>query len=117
MTDLEFLNTVKAGLMRTICRCLLVFTVLWGCAFTFVGWFGCLPPAGFWDTTLETTCYGFGFGKDGVAGFIAAFQAHASTNMILDVAIFAIPLVLFKRPDLKTKTILAMSGMFVCGAM
>jgi hypothetical protein len=117
IADLVFPFSVKAGAMRTICRYLLGFTILWGCAFLFVGWFGCLPPAGFWDTTLDTKCYGFGFGVDGVEGFIAAFKAHASTNMCLDVAIFAIPLVLFKRPDLKIKTVLPMIGMFVCGAV
>jgi hypothetical protein len=117
MADWACLILVKAGAMRMICRCILGFTILWGCAFLFVGWFGCLPPAGFWDTTLETKCYGFGFGNDGVPGYIAAFKAHASTNMILDVAIFTIPLVLFKRPDLKMKTVLAMSGMFFCGAV
>jgi hypothetical protein len=83
----------------------------------FLGWFGCLPPKGFWDSTIEATCYGFGFGHDGVSGFVAAFEAHASTNMCLDLAIFMVPLVLFKRPDLKTKTLLAMSGMFICGAV
>jgi hypothetical protein len=115
----DFLSSisVKAGIMRLICRCLLGVTILWGCAFLFIGWFGCLPPAGFWDTTLETKCYGFGFGDDGVVGFVAAFKAHASTNMCLDIAIFAIPLVLFKRPNLKIKTVLAMIGMFVCGAV
>jgi hypothetical protein len=117
IADLLSPISVKAGVMRLICRCLLGLTILWGCAFLFIGWFGCLPPAGFWDTTREARCYGFGFGEDGVPGFVAAFKAHASTNMCLDIAIFTIPLVLFKRPNLKIKTVLAMIGMFVCGAV
>ena len=102
--------------MRQICLGLLGVTILWGCAFMFIGWFDCLPPSGFWDRTVKTKCYGFGFGDDGVRGYIAAFETHAATNMFLDLAIFVVPLVLLKTPNLKAKTLLAMVGVFVCGA-
>lgn len=110
------MSLVKAGIMRRICFGLLGVTVLWGCAFIFVGWFDCLPPSGFWDVTVQSTCYGFGFGPDGIPGYIAAFEAHAASNMCLDLAIFVVPLVLLGTPDLKVKTLLAMLGVFVCGA-
>lgn len=82
----------------------------------FIGWFDCLPPTGFWDRSIDSKCYGFGFGDDGIPGYIAAFEAHAATNMSLDLAIFMVPLVLFTTPNLKMKTLLAMAGVFVCGA-
>jgi hypothetical protein len=117
IADLVCVTLVKAGAMRLVCRCLLVLTVLWGAAFMFLAWFGCLPPRAFWDSNLEATCYGFGFGKGGISGFVAAFEAHSATNMCLDIAIFMVPLVLFKTPDLKTRTVMAMGGMFICGAV
>jgi hypothetical protein len=103
--------------MRQITIGLLGVAIVWGCAFMFVGWFDCLPPRGFWDPSVKTTCYGFGYGDDGVRGYIAAFEAHAATNMCLDLAIFLVPLVLLSTPNLKLKTLLAMAGVFVCGAM
>jgi hypothetical protein len=80
----------------------------------FVGWFDCLPPSGFWDRAVKSNCYGFGFGDDGIRGYIAAFEAHAATN--LDLVIFVVPLVLLRTPNLKKRTLLAMVGVFVCGA-
>jgi hypothetical protein len=82
----------------------------------FVGWFDCLPPSGFWDRAVKSNCYGFGFGDDGIRGYIAAFEAHAATNLCLDLVIFVVPLVLLRTPNLKKRTLLAMVGVFVCGA-
>jgi len=103
--------------MRRVCLGLMGVTILWGCAFMFIGWFDCLPPKGFWDRSVKSKCYGFGFGEDGIPGYVAAFEAHAATNMCLDLAIFMVPLVLLTTPHLKMKTILAMTGVFICGAM
>ncbi|KAF2131091.1 hypothetical protein P153DRAFT_337327 [Dothidotthia symphoricarpi CBS 119687] len=113
---LQYLRIFKAGIMRQISLGLMGITVVWGCAFMIVGWFDCLPPRGFWDRTVKSTCYGFGLGVDGVHGFVTIFQAHAATNLCLDFAIFMVPLVLFSTPNLKMKTLVAMSGVFVCGA-
>ena len=111
------MTSVKAGIMRRVCLGLMGVTILWGCAFMFVGWFDCLPPKGFWDRSVKSRCYGFGFGEDGIPGYIAAFEAHAATNMCLDLAIFMVPLVLLTTPHLKMRTLLAMTGVFICGAM
>jgi hypothetical protein len=102
--------------MRRICLGLLGVTTVWGCVFMFVGWFDILPPSGFWDRSVKTKCYGFGFGDDGIRGYIAVFEAHAASNMCLDLAIFVMPLVLLKNRKLKMQTLLAMAGVLVCGA-
>lgn len=45
------------------------------------------------------------------------FQVHSATNMVFDLAVFAIPLVLFRAPNLKGKNFLALAGIFSIGAV
>jgi hypothetical protein len=68
-----------------------------------------------WDRTGTFKCYGFGYNDR--ASFIAMFQVHSATNMVFDLAVFAIPLVLFRAPNLKGKNFLALAGIFSIGAV
>jgi hypothetical protein len=111
----QYLRVFKAGRMRWLCLGLLAVTTLWGLAFTMMGWFSCAPIRGFWDRDVEAMCYGFGFSER--ESFIAMFQAHSSTNMFLDFAVFATPLILFRTPHLKFKNAVALAGVFACGAV
>jgi hypothetical protein len=43
--------------------------------------------------------------------------AFSGSNMILDVAIFLVPLTEYLKPGLKRKQVLAMTGLFGLGAM
>jgi hypothetical protein len=99
--------------MRWTCIVLLVIVSLWGLAFSFVGWFPCFPVRGAWQREIGAKCYGFGLGR--VEEFITMFRVHSATNMVLDVAIFLTPMVIFKTPKLKVKNILAMAGVFTFG--
>jgi len=101
--------------MRWLCITLLVVISLWGLGFSIAGWFSCNPPSAYWSRTAESKCYGFGFSDR--HSFIAMFQAHTATNMFFDLAVFATPLVLFRTPNLKWKSILALIGVFTFGAV
>jgi hypothetical protein len=80
-----------------------------------MGWFSCRPVKAYWNRTVNAKCYGFGFGDR--ESFIAMFQAHSATNMFFDLAVFAVPLILFRTPHLKLKNVLALAGVFTFGAV
>ncbi|PSN68649.1 hypothetical protein BS50DRAFT_619467 [Corynespora cassiicola Philippines] len=111
----QYLRIFKAGAMRWICLSLLVLITLWGCAYGFIAWIPCFPVRGFWDRTINPTCYGYGF-RD-AASFIATFESHTALNMTFDLAVFLTPMVLFTEPNLKKKNVLAMTGIFLFGAV
>jgi hypothetical protein len=98
--------------MRKLCIALLWFVTIWGLVFSFMGWVPCFPVRGAWQPDAGAKCYGFGFANED--SFVNMFTAHASTNMALDIAIFATPLVLFRTPNLKSRSLLAMVGIFTC---
>ena len=112
---LQYLRIFKAGGMRWLCLSLLIVISLWGLAFSIMGWFACSPISAFWHRTYEAKCYGFGFRDPD--SFTAMFKAHSATNMFLDLAVFATPLVLFRTPNLKYKNVLALAGVFIFGAV
>jgi hypothetical protein len=93
----------------------LVIVSLWGIAFSFVGWFPCFPVRGAWDRQSGAKCYGFGLRT--VEEFVMMFRIHSASNMVLDVAIFLTPMVIFKTPKLKVKNLLAMAGVFAFGGV
>ncbi|KAF2833912.1 hypothetical protein CC86DRAFT_462160 [Ophiobolus disseminans] len=112
---LQFLRIFKAGYMRWTCLGLLALVSLWGLGFSIVAWFPCFPVRGYWQRTTEARCYGFGFSN--VDDFVNIYKAHSASNMAFDVAIFLTPLVLFGRPNLKPKSLLAMAGVFAFGGI
>ncbi|KAI4696592.1 uncharacterized protein J4E88_000769 [Alternaria novae-zelandiae] len=112
---LQYLRIFKAGLMRWICIGLLVAVTLWGIAFSITAWFPCFPVRGYWDRTVSANCYGFGLGD--LDSFIATYKAQAATNMLFDISIFIAPMVLFRTPNLRSKNVFAMAGVFTFGAI
>ena len=101
--------------MRWLCIGLLCLISVWGLAFSIVGWFPCFPVSAMWDRTADSKCYGFGFGSR--ASFIAMFEAQSASNMFFDLAVFVLPLILFRTPNLKGKNFLALAGVFTFGAV
>lgn len=79
--------------------------------------FSGFPPQAFYDKVHypNATCYGYGFVN--VKDFISLFESHTALNMAFDLTVFITPMVLFTKPNLKTKNLLAMSGIFILGAV
>jgi hypothetical protein len=111
---LQFLRIFKAGTMRWICIIEITVVALWGLAFFIIGWFPCFPVRGAWERDIGATCYGFGLGD--VQEFILMFKFHSASNMVLDFAVFLTPMVIFRSPNLKTKNVLGIIGVFGFGA-
>jgi hypothetical protein len=112
---LQYLKLFRKGLLRHITIILLVLVTLWGLGFSFLAWFPCIPVSGMWDRTRDSKCYGFGAAV--LSEVRVVLFTFASTNMFLDVVIFAIPLTEYFRPGLRRKQILAMTGLFFLGSM
>jgi hypothetical protein len=112
---LQFLRIFKAGAMRWVCIGLITLVSLWGLAFTFMGWFPCFPVRGAWERGIGAKCYGFGYAD--TKEFVSMFKAHSASNMVLDVCVFLTPMIIFRTPKLKTKNMLALTGIFTFGGM
>ncbi|KAF2004880.1 hypothetical protein P154DRAFT_21289 [Amniculicola lignicola CBS 123094] len=114
---LQYLRIFNAGTMRWICLSLLVVISGWGLTFSFMAWFPCFPPKAYWDRLKypDATCYGFGY-KD-ANSFNIYFASHTATNMVFDIIVFLTPMVLFSRPNLRTKNYLTLTAIFLFGAV
>jgi hypothetical protein len=113
----QYLRMFSEGYRRTITFALLIIVALWGAAFTFMAWFPCFPVSGFWNKNLvpPAKCYGFGYRT--ITEAKNTLFAFSGSNMILDIAIFLVPLTEYFKPNLKRKQVLAMTGLFGLGAM
>lgn len=113
----QYMRIFKAGMMRWICIVLITLITMWGISYGFMAWVPCFPPSAYYnrDFTSDVTCYAYGFSN--VSSFIGVFVSHTALNMVFDLLVFCTPLVLFQKPDLKTKNILAMTGVFLFGGV
>jgi hypothetical protein len=111
----QFLRIFKAGIMRWVCITLITVISLWGLAFVFMAWFPCFPVREVWHRSADAKCYGYGFSNK--AEFVAIYKAHSASNMVLDVCVFLTPMIIFRSPKLKKKSMLALAGVFTFGGM
>jgi hypothetical protein len=94
----QYRRIFQEGYRRIMVLVLLVIVMIWGFGFAFIAW-----------------CYGFGYrtikeAKDTLFAF-------SGSNMILDLAIFLVPITEYFRSGLKRKQVLAMTALFVLGSM
>lgn len=113
----QYLRLFQKGVIRQICIVLMVLTGLWAFFWFFQGWFPCFPVSGFWNRTRTppAKCWGTGFGN--VQNSLTAFVAFAATNMMLDTIIFFIPIMLYFRPGLGSRQVLAIIALFTLGSV
>lgn len=113
----QYLRLFRAGYRRPLVIGLLSVVSLWGAVFTFMALFPCFPVSGFWNKTMypPAKCYGFGYRT--IQGGKDTFFAFSGSNMVLDMAIFIVPLTEYFKLGLKRKQILAMTGLFSFGSM
>lgn len=113
----QYLRLFREGYRHTISLTMLAIVILWGTAFIFMAWFPCFPVSGFWNKRMvpPAKCYGFGYRTmDEAKNTLFAFSG---SNMILDIAIFLLPLTEYFKPSLSRKQVLAMTGLFAFGSM
>ncbi|OTB09854.1 hypothetical protein K445DRAFT_271728 [Daldinia sp. EC12] len=85
----------RARFIRRFLIALVVFTALWGFAYSFLAWVPCVPVYDYWSGRSDPNCYGYG--SQYPTSFAATFESHAAVNMVLDIIVLVIPLpLLFK---------------------
>lgn len=104
--------------LRRLTIIVIVIVSLWGSAFTFVAWFPCVPVRAFWDMTIPSNgAARWGYCSHHTTTYIATYVGHATSNMLLDLLVFALPMPLCLRPGVEQRTRKALIGLFLLGAM
>ncbi|KAI1472158.1 uncharacterized protein F4812DRAFT_1488 [Daldinia caldariorum] len=80
----------RATFIRRFVVALIVFTALWGFAYSFLAWVPCVPVHDYWSGKSDPYCYGYG--SQSPAPLAATFESHAAINMVLDIMVLSIPL-------------------------
>ncbi|KAI1764515.1 hypothetical protein GGR53DRAFT_530338 [Hypoxylon sp. FL1150] len=95
---------------RTVNNILIGLTVAWGVAFTFAVAFQCVPVSTFWDK-LEKD-YG-----DSCVKVQPFYLALAISDLLLDAAIFIVPIPHVQRLQMHWKQKIAVTGIFLLGSI
>lgn len=96
---------------------MIVFISMWGFAFSFLTWVPCIPVNAFWDWTIpEKDVLRYGYGSHNRTIFVTTFLTHLSSNLALDLIIYAIPIPLWFDAGLRGKSRLGLFVLFVLGA-
>lgn len=79
---------------------LLIIIAAWGCVFAFLAWFPCLPdPSSLWHRTGKG-CYASGSSNFTIV--VRWIEAHAGSNLILDLAVLSLAFRLLFTKDAPT---------------
>lgn len=101
--------------MRLICKMLIIMISIWGTIYSFIAWFPCFPPSGFWDFTNTHGCYGYASPVP-----MEVYQTTVSataTNMAFDLCTWALPIHLIAEKGTDWKTKRAIIGLLSFGTM
>lgn len=106
-------------IFRIACFVMTGLVSIWGLFFFFGLLFSCSPPSTYWLVLNRTNCVLFASTNRTVQ--MATYVGQASTNMVLDITVFAMPLYLLKNQNasasLGQKNKLGLLGVFCLGAM
>jgi hypothetical protein len=102
--------------MRWLCIGVMIFTSLWGFAYSFMAWFPCFPVSGYWNWTRSgAKCYGYGsLQKD---AFYGTYFSSSLLNTFLDVVILLIPIPLYFRKDTLHRTKMGLLALLIMGGL
>ncbi|KAI1439084.1 hypothetical protein GGR50DRAFT_222421 [Xylaria sp. CBS 124048] len=90
---LQYLRVFPTGRARMVCWFFIVMSAVWGTAFIIIAAIPCYPVSAFWNRPPNARCWGFGSLVP--ASISAAYLAHVSSNVLLDLVILAIPIPLY----------------------
>lgn len=93
----------------------IVFTILWGLAYSIIGWIPTVPVAGFWKMEMPATRYGYG--SLDVRSFVGTYESHAAINMLLDAVVLAIAVPMFFKQGMRKNSYWGLLGLFVLGGV
>ncbi|KZL63923.1 integral membrane protein [Colletotrichum incanum] len=114
---LQYLRTFERGTKsRTFTIIILVITAMWGTTYIFLAWVPCIPIAAYWDWSIPHNGR-WGFGSQIAEELIRTYESHATSNMILDFIIFAIPLPLYFNNGANKKSRKSVLALFLLGSV
>ncbi|KAF4780741.1 hypothetical protein HER10_EVM0001734 [Colletotrichum scovillei] len=114
---LQYLRIFERGSKSRLLTYIMIYLVaMWGAAFMFLAWVPCIPVAAYWDWSIPTTRR-WGFGTQVAEELIRTYEAHATSNMILDFIIFAIPLPLYFNTEANKRSRKTVLGLFLLGSL
>ncbi|KAG8167610.1 hypothetical protein KVR01_003299 [Diaporthe batatas] len=93
----------------------IVFTILWGLAYSIIGWVPAVPVSGFWKMEIPATRYGYG--SLDVKSFVGTYESHAAINMLLDAVVLAIAVPMFFKQGMRKNSYWGLLGLFVLGGV
>lgn len=111
----QYLRIFESPAMRVTCKVLMVLVSVWGSIYSFIAWFPCLPPSGFWEFESKSLCYGYA-SEDPLHVYQTTVSATAS-NMAFDVLTWALPIHLLAEKNLERKTKKALFTLLLLGTM
>jgi hypothetical protein len=118
---LQFMRLYQRGTaLYNTCRIFVVLVALWGIAFSVMAWVPCVPVSNYWTKIYDPDvaslkCYGYG--AQYVGQFMATYETHAATNMVLDLIVMGLPVPLYFDPGSPERTRLGLVGVIVMGTM
>ncbi|KAI7782731.1 uncharacterized protein LA080_012922 [Diaporthe eres] len=97
---------------------LIVVTSIWGVVYSILAWVPCIPVEGHWH--FDETAMRYGYGSDEVGPFVATYIIHGACNMLIDIAVLAIPVFsrsMWVTADEELKSRIAMIGLYILGGL
>jgi hypothetical protein len=98
--------------LRRVTWALIVICALWGTSYAFIAMFPCFPISAEW-TRDGGYCYGFG--SQVPHALAGTFLSHTSTNVVLDLAVLAIPVPLYFQKDTTLRQRLGIGALLMLG--
>lgn len=112
----QFLRVYDRGTRTwTTTLAMIVVTGLWGLAYGILAWFPTRPLDAYWDLTKPAARYAYG--SLDVETFVATYESHAATNMMLDTFVLAVAVPIFFRPGMRKNSYWGLISLFVLGGM
>ncbi|KAI1502065.1 hypothetical protein F5X99DRAFT_418155 [Biscogniauxia marginata] len=113
---LQYLRIFERGyFMHRFIICMIVFTALWGLAYSILAWVPCVPVWEFWVADPGANCYAYGSPEP--TPFVATFTSHTAINMALDIIVLLIPLPLFFKEGSTYSTRMRLVALLSMGSL
>lgn len=111
----QYLRAFDVPAMRLACKVLIGLVSAWGATCSFIAWFPCFPPSGFWEFEDTSSCYAYA-SPEPLAKYETAVTVNAS-NMAFDIITWALPIHLLAQASTSHKTKKALIVLLCLGTL
>ena len=115
---LQYLRIFERGTtVNLFCKVVAVFTLLWGVAYSILGWVPCVPVYMYWSRTPKDNPRCFAYGSLVPHEFSGTYESHTAINMALDLIVLAIPVHLYFKSGVAWQTRNALAVLLFMGGV